>query len=147
MDSQSVISTLNDLIETCKDGEYGFRMCAEKASSPNLASLLGRHADECQAAARELQQCVVQLGETPDTSGSVTGALHRGWVAVRSVLSSYDDEALLAECERGEDTAVAAYRKALEKPLPETLRAVVERQYLGARRNHDQVRSLRGPAH
>ena len=29
MDNDDVISTLNDLIETCKDGEYGYRASAE----------------------------------------------------------------------------------------------------------------------
>ena len=29
--SSEVIDTLNDLIETCKDGEYGFRVSAEQA--------------------------------------------------------------------------------------------------------------------
>jgi hypothetical protein len=29
MDNDDVIDTLNKLIETCKDGEFGFRACAE----------------------------------------------------------------------------------------------------------------------
>lgn len=146
MDDKEVISTLNDLIETCKDGEYGFRTCADKASSPDLASTLVRRAEDCGQAAKELQECVVQLGEAPDTSGSASGALHRGWVAVRSVLSGHDDLALLKECERGEDSAIASYRKALDKSLPTTVRAIVERQYLGAKHNHDQIRALRDTA-
>lgn len=143
MNQDDAISTLNDLIETSKDGEYGFRTCAEKAESADLSATLTRRAEECHQAATELQQYVVQLGGEPDTTGSVSGAIHRGWVAVRAALSTYDDHALLEECERGEDLAVASYRKALEKPLPESLRSVIERQYLGAKRNHDQIRALR----
>ena len=33
MDSKDVIKTLNNLIETSKDGEYGFRSSAEHAQS------------------------------------------------------------------------------------------------------------------
>lgn len=143
MDKDEVISTLNDLIETCKDGEYGFRSCAEHADSSELVSVFNRHAEECLQAARELQEHVVQAGGSPDTGGTASGAVHRGWVAVRSALSSYDDLAVLKECERGEDVAVARYRAALEKPLPESLRAVVERQYQGVQRNHQQIRDLR----
>lgn len=40
MDKDEVISTLNDLIETCKDGEYGFRSCAEHADSSELLAFL-----------------------------------------------------------------------------------------------------------
>ncbi len=37
MDNKEVVSTLNDLIETCKDGEYGFRECAEHAKSESTS--------------------------------------------------------------------------------------------------------------
>lgn len=143
MDNKEVISTLNDLIETSKDGEYGFRSCAEHADSTELVAQLTRRADECAQGARELQEQVVQLGGEPDTHGSASGALHRGWVAVRGTLSSYDDLAVLKECERGEDVAVARYRAAVAKPLPEPVRSLVERQYQGVQRNHDQIRALR----
>lgn len=144
MNNEDVISTLNDLIETCKDGEFGFRECAEHVHSRDLATLMLRRADECQQAARELQSLVAQFGGEPDTGGSATGAMHRGWVAVRGTLSGYDDHAMLSECERGEDAALARYRNALEKKeLPEPVRLVVERQFQGVKRNHDEVRDLR----
>jgi uncharacterized protein (TIGR02284 family) len=50
---------------------------------------------------------------------------------------------MLEECERGEDVAVARYRDALEEPLPEDVKHIVERQYQGVRRNHDEVRDMR----
>lgn len=146
MNNEEVISTLNDLIETCKDGEYGFRSCADHAESIELKTLFAKRAEECAQAARELQEQVVQFGGEPDTRGSASGALHRGWVAIRSSLTSYDDLAVLKECERGEDIAVASYRDALQKPLPEPVRSLIDRQYQGAQRNHDQVRQLRNNA-
>ena len=36
MTNENVIDTLNTLIETCKDGEYGFRTCAEHVKSAQL---------------------------------------------------------------------------------------------------------------
>jgi uncharacterized protein (TIGR02284 family) len=51
--------------------------------------------------------------------------MHRGWVSIKSKLSTYDDKAVLEECERGEDNAKARYTKALQKNLPATS-AVVE---------------------
>ncbi|MGZ8198608.1 MAG: DUF2383 domain-containing protein, partial [Burkholderiales bacterium] len=35
-DTKDVIDTLNDLIETCKDGEEGFRTCAEDIKRADL---------------------------------------------------------------------------------------------------------------
>ena len=39
MNNQNVISTLNDLIETCKDGQEGFRTCAENVQNSELKTL------------------------------------------------------------------------------------------------------------
>jgi uncharacterized protein (TIGR02284 family) len=69
--------------------------------------------------------------------------MHRGWVAVKATLSTYDDKAVLEEAERGEDNAMARYRKALKQPLPVGVKLIVERQMQGVQRNHDQVKMLR----
>ena len=66
-----------------------------------------------------------------------------GEVSVKAALSSRDDKAVLEECERGEDAAVARYRKALNAALPADVRALLERQAQGAKCNHDEVRALR----
>ena len=42
---------------------------------------------------------------------TTTGAWSLGWGSVKAALSSRDDKAVLEECERGEDAAVARYRK------------------------------------
>jgi len=143
MDKSDVIDVLNDLINTSKDGEYGFDSCAEHAKSADLKTLFTQRAVACRQAADELQACVVQYGGKPDDSGSVSGAMHRGWVAVRGTLSGYSDQAMLDECERGEDTAKARYKEALSKALPADVQAIVQRQYDGVLRNHDQIRALR----
>ena len=140
---EDVVDTLNDLLESCRDGEYGFRECAEHTKADDIKVLLHRHSGECRAAGLELQTLIRQLGGKPDDGGSMAGALHRGWVSVRATLSAYSDQAMLNECERGEDTAVARYRKALKQNLPTAIRTVVERQAQGAQRNHDQVKALR----
>src|SRR5688572_20173638 len=138
-----VIDSLNDLIETCKDGEYGFLVSAEQAKSSSLRSNLLARSSECATAADQLRAHVVQLGGKPEDSGSLVGAVHRGWVAVKAKLSTYDDLAVLEECECGEDAALASYRDALDSALPPPIRNLVEHQYEGAKRNHDQVRRMR----
>ncbi len=146
MGNDDIIDTLNDLIETSKDGEYGFRTSAEYLRNEEIRLLFGRRADACGQAVRELQAQVVRLGGTAEDSGSVAGAMHRGWVAVKGTLAGYSDKAILEETERGEDVALERYRKALEQPLPADIRALVERQHEGVKRNHAQVRALRDQA-
>ena len=142
-DTEDVIDALQDLVECCKDGEFGFRACAEQAERQDLKSTFLQRADDCRGAAQELNQQIRTLGGSPEEHGSAAGALHRGWVAVKATLSAYDDKAVLEECERGEDNAKARYAKALKQPLPAAVKLIVERQMQGLQRNHDQIKMLR----
>lgn len=90
-----------------------------------------------------MQTLVQRLGGTPDTGGSLSGAVRRGWAEIKEAVSGRDDLAVLEEVERGEDKAVAAYLDALDEALPEDVRNVIERQYLGVLENHHRVRELR----
>jgi uncharacterized protein (TIGR02284 family) len=143
MNTPEVIDVLNDLIETCKDGEYGFRASAEQAKASSLRANLLARASSCATAADQLRVHVVELGGKPEQSGSAAGALHRGWVAAKAKLSTFDDLAVLEECERGEDVALRSYRDALEQDLPTPIRDLVQRQYEGAKQNHNDIRRLR----
>lgn len=142
MDNDEVISTLNNLIETCKDGEEGFRTCANDIKDTSLKSFFSNRAQSCAAAAMELQNLVRTYGGDPEKSGGLGGAIHRRWVDIKSLIMGNDETAVLKECERGENVAVASYRRALETNLPVDVRAVVEKQYQGVMQNHDHVRSL-----
>ena len=74
MDTNGVIATLNDLIETSRDGEQGFRTCAEGVTSPNLKTLFEAAARRCAEGAAELEAKVRGLGGHPAQGGSVSGS-------------------------------------------------------------------------
>ena len=138
-----VFSNLNELIEACRDSEYGFRECADNSKADNLTELLTRYADETQANIEELQGFVREMGGKAESTGSVVGALQRGWASVRGTLTGYSPESLLAECESGQDSLVAAYDTAQEQNLPEEVLEVVKRQAEGVRQNHARIQELR----
>jgi uncharacterized protein (TIGR02284 family) len=141
--NDTVIHILNDLIENSKDGQYGFAKCAERVESPQLREALFKRSADCATAVAELQTLVVQYGGKPAEHGTVLGALHRGWVSVKDTLTANSDHAVLEECERGEDAALARYRKALKEDLPADVRSLIEHQMAGTQANHDQVKRLR----
>ena len=142
MTRDEVIGTLNDLIETCKDGEQGFLTCAADIERLELKQMFEKAAQRCAESARELQMEVQRLGGTPERSGSFAGSVHRRWVDVRSAITGKSEAQVLAECERGEDVAKESYQDALKKDLPADIRAIVERQYQGVLQHHDTVRNL-----
>lgn len=86
---------------------------------------------------------VRELGGSAEEGGTATGALHRGWLAMKAAVAGYSDELLLDACERAEDEMLARFREGMEDPLPRTVLALIERQYAGLKRRHAELRSLR----
>jgi uncharacterized protein (TIGR02284 family) len=140
---RKVIATLNELIETSRDGEKGFALAAKDSKESTLTMLFSEGEQSCRAAVAELQDQVRMLGGNPEEDGSVKAAIHRGWISLKSAASSRDSKAILEECERGEDYAKAKYADAMKQDLPEAVRTLLERQYQGVVANHDRVRDLR----
>jgi uncharacterized protein (TIGR02284 family) len=143
MDRDDVITTLNELIETSRDGEEGFRTCAEGVKNPQLKRFFEDRAERCALGAALLEGKVIELGGELQRGGSASGMLHRFWVNIRSSISGMDDEAVLAECERGEDVAKGAYEEALRRDLPPQVRVMIAKQYREVRANHDLIREMR----
>src|SRR5918911_5383484 len=118
IDHDDVISTLNNLIETCKDGQNGFQTAADGVKNGELKTLFLTYAQQRAQFAGELQAEVRRLGGDPETTASTVGALHRGWINLKAAITGEDEGAIISECERGEDGAVRAYEDALRGELP-----------------------------
>jgi len=140
--NKEAISVLNDLIETLKDGEKGFRIAAQGVDRKDIQQLFLKYAEQRSKFVDELQREVRKLGGDPDESGSLAGAIHRGWINIKSVVTGQDEESVLAECERGEDSAVRNYEEALKKNLPESVRSLIQKQYTQVKEAHDTIRDL-----
>jgi uncharacterized protein (TIGR02284 family) len=138
-----VIATLSELLAVTREGERGCSVCAEHARDESLKRLFLARASRRAATAAELRDLICQLGGDHTAQGTVRGANRRGWANLRSALSLNDDDALVDECERGEDHALEVYRNALDDHLPELVREVVLMQFEGMMDDHDQIRILR----
>jgi len=138
-------SIINDIIETLKDGQQGFRAAAEDVQSSDLKTLFSRYSLQRSQFAGELQTIVQSQGESePETKGSIAGAVHRGWIDLKAALTNKDEHAILAECERGEDFAVSAYEKAInDESLPADVRETLRAQFVEIEAAHDRIRDLR----
>ena len=140
--NEEVISTLNNLIETCRDGQEGFRVAAEAVRSAELRELFDSYSRQRASFAGELQDEVRRMGGEPAESGSVTASLHRGWMGLKAAVTGGEESSILDECERGEDSALAAYRAAFGTDVPASVRQVVERQFAEIKEAHNLIRNL-----
>ncbi|MDT7778099.1 MAG: hypothetical protein QOC99_611 [Acidobacteriota bacterium] len=140
--NEEVISTLNNLIETCRDGQNGFQTAADGVKNAELKQLFQQYSRQRAGFVGELQSEVRRLGGDPENSGSVAASLHRGWIDIKAAVTGDDDSAVVSEAERGEDSAVSNYRAALGVDLPANVRSMVERQFADVKEAHDRVRNL-----
>lgn len=142
MKPDQVVSTLNGLIETCRDGQNGFADAAEHIQNPQIKTFCLEQSRTRAQFVGELQQEVKGLGGDPENTGSAAAAMHRAWIDLKSALGG-GDHAILAACESGEDSAVKEFDKALKEQLPAPVRTVVERQRQNIKQAHDLVKSMR----
>jgi uncharacterized protein (TIGR02284 family) len=141
---EEVVSTLNGLIETCRDAQEGFRAAAEGVRGAELRELFHDYARQRASFAGELQDEVRRLGGDPERTGSIVGSLHRGWMGLRAALEGDDDRVIVSECERGEEAALAGYRSALDTDMPAGVRSMVERQFAEVKEARNLIANIEG---
>ena len=143
MITEDTIAHLNRLIETSKDGELGYRTAAHHVRNPQLQSIFEDYERQRANFARQLQAEVERLGGEVGESGSLSAAIHRGWIDVKSALSGGDGWAILAACELGEAAASAAYEKVLDMDISGPIRLTVSHQAQQVRDAHQHIVRLK----
>jgi uncharacterized protein (TIGR02284 family) len=146
MKTDTTKKVIGDLIETLEDGRKGFAQAADKiaeSGQTDIAASLRTFGDQRADFAAELRQLAADQGIELDGSGSMAGAMHRGWISLKDALTGDDPHAVLAAAETGEDHAVGEYRDALDQELPGPVLSVISRQATAVQAVHDNVRTLR----
>ena len=144
MADKETIEIVQELINTCRDGQNGYRDAAEHVTDGNLRQFFNEQSLVRAGFAGELEQELIHMGQAdPEREGSISAAVHRAWIDFKATLGG-GDTAILGSVESGEDDAKQAYEKALaEASLPEPIATVVRRQLASIAAAHNHVRSLR----
>jgi len=133
------VSVLNSLIETTIDSVDGYRRSAAEATSSRFSSVFRDWAAEREQVVAKLRDRVRELGGTPENEGSLLAAAHRQFLSLRDKITGSDDEAVIAEVDRGESYLNGKWETALkdDRLSPET-RDVIGRCYDSVRSGHEQ---------
>jgi uncharacterized protein (TIGR02284 family) len=142
MGERTELEVLNHLLEICRDSEHGFNAAAQRVTDSTIRDLFRAFAAERAQFADELVPHVYRLGGQGLTDGTTAGALHRGWINVKSAVWRHHDEAVLDEAERGERMAAHAYREALAGMVPPSARDLIERQYAAIDAAHVRIMAV-----
>lgn len=144
VDSGKVKDVLQNLIETLRDSQDGYRFGAEHAHGAELKTMFNEESLKRGQFAGELEVEAQRLGEhDPKREGTTKGSLHRAWFELKSKLGAGDDEGVLNWMEQGEDYIKKQYQEALQEKLPSNVIEVIDRQSQDVIRAHDRVRDLR----
>lgn len=144
--SEKALDVINDLIEINNDRVEGFEKASRdlEGQDEDLIMVFNKMAAQSEQNVAELTDIVLQYGGDPAEGSSTSGALHRAWLDIKSAFTGGDMEAVLNECERGEDAIKAAYFKALdpENELSPEIVEVLQTQQMGIVASHDLIKSL-----
>lgn len=143
-DSNHDIDTLNTLITSTIDSVDGYRKAGEDSASGQFQPIFFSRATERKEVAEKLQQEVRNLGGEPADDGSLMGATDRAFMTLREVVSSDNEQAIIAEVERGEDKIKAKFEDAIsDNELSSETRDAISQAYSSVRAGHDQMRDLK----
>jgi len=143
MPQTSAVSALNDVLQTLRDSEEGFKAAAGAVKDAHIQRIFEQYSRQRGELAREIEQEIGKLGGTAGTAGTLSGSLHRGWMNLKGAVGAVDDKAIVLEAEHGEEAAKAAFENARKKDLPAGARRLLEAQADIVRLAHDEVAALK----
>lgn len=137
-------ATLNTLIATLIDSIEGYEKSASEVENPRYAQMFAARAQERQQAVTQLQAAVTALGGNPEDDGSVMGTVHRAFQSLREVVSTKDDEAIIAEIVHGETYLKDKFETALDSDtLDPAPREAVKAAWASVKAGHDEMSQLK----
>lgn len=143
-DTSHDIRTLNGLIATTIDSVDGYRTSAQEVDNSRYAELFTARASERSSIAEQLRAEVKRLGGNPEDDGTILAAGHRAFVNLKAAVTGRDDQAIVAEVERGEDHIKAKYEEALkDDSLSNESRSLVQTAFASVKSGHDEMSQLK----
>jgi uncharacterized protein (TIGR02284 family) len=146
MDKPDAIVVLNRLVQTCREGQEGFRTAAENVLNTEYRRLFYIFSQQRAQFVSELESEVHRLGGEPVEHGRVASWFERGWMRLKAAIDRGDESGIVSECQSSEEAVVLNYEEALEEDLPLDVQYVVRRQYMDIKDARDRLRILQRAA-
>jgi uncharacterized protein (TIGR02284 family) len=134
---------INIVIKSLIDGQEGFQQIGDEIKDDTLKRFFLAESLKRAQFRGELETVLHQEGvHDIKESGSLTGAIHRGWGQLKAKLGG-GDHTVLETAEQGEDAAKAAYKDALDRELPLPIRQILTTQQAHIEKSHNYVKAAR----
>jgi uncharacterized protein (TIGR02284 family) len=135
---------VNRLIKVTIDSADGYRKAADEAHNHGFQSIFYDRANERDALVGRMQKFVRARGGNPVDAGSLSASAHRAFLHLRDAITGSDDEAIIAEVERGEDYIKEQYETLRGRgDVSSDARQLIDDCYQVVKNGHDQMRDLK----
>lgn len=121
---------LDDAVRILHDGVRGYSTAADEISNTILATRMRELAKSREEVLGHLMSVAAdESNVTPqEDGGTITGALHRGWMKVKSAVAG--DEAIIEAAKTGESEAIDRLREVLEEDIDPAIEASIRKAML-----------------
>lgn len=133
---------LNNLTRIAIDAHELYHEAAEEADNEALRAELTKLATTRHTFATDLQARVAVLGEEPAEVGEAFGSFHRTFAQLRGYVQD-DSLTAAAEVYRGESYMIDEWNEALEQPMSEESRLLLETQLATVTADRDRIEALK----
>jgi uncharacterized protein (TIGR02284 family) len=137
------VAALEALTSTLTDSINGYEEAAEVASNSGISAFFREKAQERRAVVSEFRNRIGALGGDRDVRGSVTAALHRRFLDLRSMFQN-DTKAAIAEVKRGEGYLTERFETYMaDQSLSAATRNLIRSTYQRVRFDHARREQLK----
>jgi uncharacterized protein (TIGR02284 family) len=133
---------IHELVQKCLDACKRLEAAANIVLDPTIKSELSGYSVEQQQFARDLNSRLAACGNASVQSDSIESSASCGAGEPTTAALPSAGHPILAECERGEDSVVDTYRKALGADVPADYGQLIESQYESIQQAHSRVKVL-----
>lgn len=144
---EATTEVLNDLIKINNDRIAGYEKAISETKDldVDLKGVFNAMIEESKTYRSQLENEVTKLGGVIATDTTISGKVYRAWMDVKATFGGNSREAILDNCEFGEDAWRRAYESALssEVGVSGDVQSIISAQYDGEKSSHDLIKKYR----
>lgn len=145
--NEAMAEVLNDLVQINNDRIAGYERAIKETKDldVDLKGLFEGMIRESEGYKSKLAEKIGALGEEATTATTISGSIYRAWMDVKATFTGSSRQAILENCEFGEDAWRRSYEAALasKAEMSAEVRQLITEQYSSEKESHDLIKKYR----
>ena len=145
--TEAITEVLNDLVKINNDRIEGYERAISETSDADadLKGVFSEMISESRQYKSDLVAQINSLGGEVSTDSTLSGKVYRAWMDVKATFSGSSRQAILDNCEFGEDAWRRAYESSLSSDVEMSaeIRTLITDQYNNEQKAHELIKKYR----